>query len=293
MDLAPTGLLSLEDEIPLPQFPEVQNQSVRDPYLREIVADRDVEGTEAREERVHFEYYFLAMIVLRRLTRRASEIEAVDDYGGPPIPVIREMVRQLDTWRASLPPSLRWNDEDRSGFSDADLMRQQAQVTHPGRNPGKSPAGSTPQMELATAQLRTRFYHAQFIVYRPFFWKVLHHPEAVTQDDRECCAMAIKSATYWPVALPPPKDKKRLLPHIFAWTQNFMGILFLFKLCFVNPYLQGIIDQSEVVGREDVERTAELLLEWMHDVKQVDAVAEWAWGILAPLYGYPSAEQDV
>lgn len=139
---------------------------------------------------------------------------------------------------------------------------------------------------MATVQLRTRYYHAQFIIYRPYLWKALHHPEDVNSEDRMCCGMAIKTACRWPVALPPAVGKKRLVPHVFAWTQNFMSILLIFKLCSVNTLLQEIINEGEVVSREEVESTIKILMDWMNDVRQVDVIAEWAWGILAPLYGY-------
>ncbi|KAK4551249.1 hypothetical protein LTR86_011270, partial [Recurvomyces mirabilis] len=45
-----------------------------------------------------------------------------------------------------------------------------------------------------------------------------------------------------------------------------------------------IVDEGTVVSRREIESTIGLLLEWMRDVKQVDGIAEWSWGILEPLY---------
>lgn len=53
LDLSPTGIHTLEDQVPLPYFHEAQNMSGR-----------------VSDERSHFQYHFLAMIALRRLIIR-------------------------------------------------------------------------------------------------------------------------------------------------------------------------------------------------------------------------------
>lgn len=105
------------------------------------------------------------------------------------------------------------------------------------------------------------------MTYRPFVYKALHFPELMTADDCNCCALAIKSACLWPLAMAPPKNKKRLVPHLFAWTQNFMGILLALKMCSVNECLLQIVEEGGVVGRAEIEATVTLMLEWMRDVK--------------------------
>ena len=80
----------------------------------------------------------------------------------------------------------------------------------------------------------------------------------------------------------PPKNKKRLVPHLFTWTQNFMGILLILRMTRENGVLRQICDEQ--VNNEDLQRTATLMLDWIRDVKQLDGIAEWSWGILEPMF---------
>ncbi|KAK0255154.1 hypothetical protein B0A54_16294 [Friedmanniomyces endolithicus] len=211
--------------------------------------------------------------------------ESFDDYGGPPVAVIREMVRQLDSWRALLPRPLQWTDNDKFDFPATDPLMRRPNEPLFSVDQGPIPIGHRYNLDVVTAQLRTRFYYARFMTYRPFVYKALHFPELMTSDDCNCCALAIKSVCLWPLAMAPPKNKKRLVPHMFAWTQSFMGILLILRLTTANECLSRIIDETNVVGRQEIESTTEIMLDWMRDVKQVDGIAEWSWGILEPLYG--------
>lgn len=312
LDLPQTGIHTMEDEVPLPYFQDIQNQ-------QQDSGSVSAAGS-GNEGRSHYQYHFLAMIALRRLIARihgvihecekpqsssawrgskgtmahenpvasTSQAEGTEDYGGPPVAVIREMVRQLDSWRALLPRPLQWSDNDRFDFPAADVAGRRPNEPLFSADQGPIPIGHQYNLDVVTAQLRTRFYYARFMMYRPFVYKALHFPELMTPDDCNCCALAIKSACLWPLAMAPPKNKKRLVPHLFAWTQNFMGILLIMKMCAVNDCLRTIVDECGVVGRQEIEQTVQLMLEWMRDVKQVDGIAEWSWGILEPLYAADS-----
>ena len=324
LDLPKTGIHLLEDDVPLPYFHDVSAQH----GASSPSSSRAKQGaaTSARE-RGHFQYHFLAMIALRRLISRIHDVihecevaatqtqaeplypgmkgktpstpaasgvqsSGSDDYGGPPVAVIREMVRQLDSWRALLPRAIQWSDNDKFDFpaNDPNARRSTDPLFAPDR--GDQPVTHKYNLDIATAQLRTRFYYARFMMYRPFVYKALHFPELMSNDDCNCCALAIKAACLWPLAMAPPKDKKRLVPHLFAWTQNFMGILLILKMCSVSDCLRSICDEGGVVGRDEISRTVGLMLEWMRDVRQVDGIAEWSWGILAPLYGVAGGEMQ-
>ncbi len=147
---------------------------------------------------------------------------------------------------------------------------------------GPVPIGHKYNLDVVNAQLRTRFYYARFMMYRPFVYKALHFPELMTADDASCCALAIKSACLWPIAMAPPKNKKRLVPHLFAWTQNFMGILLILRMTTENECLRRICESQ--VNQEDIRKTVSLMLEWIQDVKQMCGVADWSWRVLEPLY---------
>lgn len=147
---------------------------------------------------------------------------------------------------------------------------------------GAVPIGHRYNLDIVTAQLRTRFYYARFMMFRPFVYKALHFPELMTEDDASCCALAIQSACLWPFSMAPPKNKKRLVPHLFAWTQNFMGILLILLMTKKNRVLKQITDQQ--VNEDDINCTIALMLDWMRDVKQVDGIAEWSWRVLEPIF---------
>lgn len=160
--------------------------------------------------------------------------------------------------------------------------RRNATETLFGIDQGSIPVEHIHNLDIITGQLRTRFYYARFMMYRPFVYKALHFPELMTPQDCDCCALAIQSACLWPLALAPCKNKKRLVPHLFTWTQNFVGILLILRMTAENECLKAICDEK--VNKEDMERTVVLLLDWIRDVKQVEGIAEWSWKILEPLY---------
>lgn len=51
----------------------------------------------------------------------------------------------------------------------------------------------------------------------------------------------------------PSKGRKRLVPYLFAWTQNFLGILLMLHLTAMNATLRTIaeeyLDPSEIEQR--------------------------------------------
>lgn len=51
--------------------------------------------------------------------------------------------------------------------------------------------------DIQVALLRTRFYYAKYMIYRPFVYKALHFPEQMTQEDAqgaaECLMVTFRS----------------------------------------------------------------------------------------------------
>ncbi|KAF2715929.1 hypothetical protein K431DRAFT_316899 [Polychaeton citri CBS 116435] len=286
LDLPQTGLCHMEEEVPMPGFHELSDPSGSTGLLS--------------EERSHLGYHFLAMIALRKLIRRIHSVihdsssthqsETADDYGGPPVHVIRELARQLDSWRSLLPRPLQWSDHDKFDFPNPDPTARRPDETLFSPDQGAVPIGHKSNLDIVTAQLRTRFYYARFMMYRPFVYKALHFPELMSVDDASCCALAIKSACLWPVCMAPPKNKKRLVPHLFAWTQNFIGILLILRMTSENECLRAICEEQ--VNLEEIQRTISLMMEWIRDVRQVDGIADWGWRVLEPLYASPRSLRD-
>lgn len=134
-------------------------------------------------------------------------------------------------------------------------------------------------MDLAIAQLRARFYHARFLIYRPFVYKALHTPAA---NDRTKCTLAIKTACLWPLCLIPPKRMKHLVPHLFSWPQNFMAMLCILRLCLKDLHLNNICRDGGI-GNVDIETSSSLMIGWLEDLRQVDGIADWSMRVLRPL----------
>ncbi|KAH0238909.1 hypothetical protein KCV00_g10436, partial [Aureobasidium melanogenum] len=108
LDLSQTGIHTLEDQVPLPYFHGSENNY----------------GSPT-DEKSRSQYHFLAMIALRRLVAQIHEsihrssdaaAELSEDYGGPPVHVIKELARQLESWRSLLPRPLQWSDNDKTEF---------------------------------------------------------------------------------------------------------------------------------------------------------------------------------
>jgi len=241
-------------------------------------------------EFVHMQ--FLAMITLRRLITRihvtlfeaVSNAESLKNYAGPPMNVIKELTRQLDNWRELLPAGLQWDDNDRFGFpanfntkntADQGLLFSIDSDMRPPTELGNSFA-------MTTAQLRSRYYYARFMIYRPFVFKALHFPEQMTENDTHFTASCLQACLLWPIAMEPTKRRKRLVPYLFAWTQNFLGVLLILRMTTEHPVLRTITERY--LDAVEVEQTVYLLLDWFRDMRQADGIAEWAWGILTQLY---------
>jgi hypothetical protein len=104
----------------------------------------------------------------------------------------------------------------------------------------------------------------------------------MTKDDAECCALAIQSVCLWPLIMAPPKDKKRLVPHQFTWTQDIVSILLILRMTRDEGMFKRICEER--VDLSDLDSTIMLMLDWVKDVKQLDGIAEWSWELLEPLF---------
>jgi hypothetical protein len=49
--------------------------------------------------------------------------------------------------------------------------------------------------DIQVALLRTRYYQAKYMVYRPFVYKALHFPEQMTQEDAEGVRRVLTSSS--------------------------------------------------------------------------------------------------
>ena len=139
--------------------------------------------------------------------------------------------------------------------------------------------------DIQVALLRTRYYYAKYIVYRPFVYKALHFPEQMTQEDAEGVAECLRSCLKWPLTLSPTSRRKRLVPSLFCWSQNFLGILLIFHMTWHNPMLRDI--RAQLCGPRfegEADQTVQLMLDWIRDLKSSDPIAMWCWKIMQGIY---------
>lgn len=296
-----TGIEDLEDQIPLPHFHELKPLSAR--------ALMSPSGTNAVDHE-DFAYHFSALITLSRLLRRADDlihgcerfveeneplwqeqssqnpegqfVDTIDatNYKEPPRHYIEELNRQLRTWRSTLPCRLQWEDTDKFDFKASTGVNGSSREGSYNRL--RSPSDNGYDIDMTVAHLRTRFYHTQFLINRPFVYKALHVPKLMTADDRDKCSVAIKTACVWPLFLSPPSHAKHLVPHLFAWTQNFMAMLCILRLCQRDSFLSEICRNGGITD-EEMQSSSSLMVEWLEDVRQVDGIADWSVRILEPL----------
>lgn len=299
-----TGIESLEDVVPLPHFHDmVQGEE------QSGVPMADNPGMLAGDGKSDSPFHFTAMITLSRLMRRADEIihgyepklgetellwqgSSIQYYSdasashstqqchsGPLPKLVEELSHQLDCWRDALPEPLQWDDSDRFDFKTFEPLPKAPRNNSfsPLRNLG--PGELDHNVDVAVAQLRTRFYHARFLVFRPFIHKVIHSSDLMDRDDRVKCAFAIDAACLWPLSLAPPKNKKHLVPHLFSWTQNFVAMILILRVCCRSEYLRDICEEF-CIARDSIERTIHSMEEWLEDVRQVDGVADWSMRFL-------------
>jgi hypothetical protein len=96
----------------------------------------------------------------------------------------------------------------------------------------------------------------------------------MTDNDRKRCVLAVRTAFLWPSCLLPLQDKKHLLPHLFSWTQTFLSMALLLRACRLFGSFEGFGDESGEM-QERVERSVDLLIAWLEEIRHEDGVADW------------------
>ncbi|KAK9417191.1 hypothetical protein SUNI508_08995 [Seiridium unicorne] len=288
-----TGLHALEGMVGLPDFSAVN------------FSEEDYISNQAS----HFQEHFASHIVLRRLSVEfnatlSNAFGGTDNAGGSrmeemhpsAVTTIKQLAAQLDQWRGLLPDCLSWTD----GSFDSCIGTIPDSFGHPA-HPQQAPGGHLQVIftadldapatnylfaeDIQTAMLQTRYFYLKHAIHRPYIFKALHHPERMTQEDAEGVAICLRSSLLWPIAMAPIRDKKRLVPCIVFWTQNFFGILIILHLSRQVPILMRII--SDLLNDQfvlDAKKTIRLYLDWIRDLKDIDANAMWCWSVVESLF---------
>lgn len=305
--LPATGLNAYEGRVPVPDFgggfageDHVANQTSR------------------------FQEHYASQIVLRRLATEFHTVltgvplstgarinETTTPVGKMP-ETIRSLATQLDHWRETLLPAhLHWREEEPDSFPGPTGPQQiygvttvdaaessNTRVGGGGRAPMFGPTHATQQpvcypyaMDIQVALLRSRYYAIKHQIYRTYLYKALHHPSALTQDDAEGIATCLRTCLRWPVAMSPvcQGQRKRLIPCVFFWTQNLLGVLIVLWLSERVDVLRRV-RSSGLCGKRFEDQAAETVrvaVQWLRDLAEdgMEGQAADAWRVVKGIYG--------
>lgn len=299
LELPLTGLEKLEEVVGLPDFDDI----LLDAFYPE-------------SQDSHFKEHFASQVALRRLTvhfhntlrnvlgptppfsplaspSSSSELEPIA------VTVVDGFFAQLDTWRSMLPQPLRWSDARAAHFQAP--MPQPAYYGQGAMYPPQpavlqaadiftadltlAPTHYPYATDVRIALLRTRFHYNKYLIYRPFLFKALHHSSSVGTDDARCVAECLKACLKWPLIMSPTCHRKRLVPSLFLWSQNLLGVLIILHLSRQVPILQTIRATFCPASFDiDAGETVNLSIAWLRDLKDVDPTASWCWDVTSRLY---------
>lgn len=124
-----------------------------------------------------------------------------EGFDGPTAETLGHLAKGLQTWRKLLPPKLQWPEDDSTTYPNVvheDLKYQ------PNIDPALAdklfsipsqqiqPSALPYVYDVQVALLRTRYYYAKYMVYRPFVYKALHFPKQITSDDADAVGICLK-----------------------------------------------------------------------------------------------------
>lgn len=212
LNLPYSSLMDLEQIVPLPTF------SGSFCYLSQQL-----------DHVSNFEHHYAALIALRRICRAFHEaMNHETSHSSNPkaiSSVVQYHANQLERWKSILPPALQWDDA-RSALVDDELLF--------GSDIGdKSEEAARRKYvrDVQTALLRTRYYYARYMIYRPLIYKVLHFPKSIKTDDVYGVSCCLKSCLNWPLLIVPP-GKQNSYCHICS---TGVKISLVYCLCSIVP----------------------------------------------------------
>jgi hypothetical protein len=225
--------------------------------------------------------------LIPRFTRPFADMSLVPDpmeskiYRGPSYIECTALADDLEEWREALPNPLKWNDGLTSEMPNATNNPSPYEPLFVPNNPTNLPITHRFSLDILIALLRSRYLYARYIIYLPFVYKALHYPDQMSNDDFYGVTWCLKACLHWPVVMSPPKDKKRILPHLFSWTHCFIGMIILFKMIPRSESLTWV--KNHHFSNGELEESLSLMLDWIADMKQVDGIAWWASHVIENL----------
>lgn len=227
LDLRQSGILDYEAEVPLPRFtPSPHHQ--RSLSISGLISDEDDS---------FFNFHFLAQaahrIILTRVKQSLYHFAERQNY--PSASITAEMHHQLEQWRANLPPSLQFSDDE---------------------NADDSPS---PAHVIAKAMLRSRYLVCTFHIGRPFLYKALHAPDYTTEAEYAEVRNGLRGGMFWPTTMGLCTQMLSALPIKFGWVCQCFGQVLLFHAVARSP--DEHLRQTLPDGWEEWVRTMLTLIE--------------------------------
>ncbi|KAI9753822.1 MAG: hypothetical protein M1815_005976 [Lichina confinis] len=276
LDFPLTTLEGLADEVPLPTF-----------------RGDDDNGQAWGLEAEPFPYHFLAQVTLRQVVARvfsnlyesgaeSGASQAKGTYYEPSRTLVHELSRQLEEWRSLLPNQLQWTDDMNEEKPNASGQYSADPPLFVTDTADRSSARPVRNADTLIAALRSRYLYVRFMIYLPYIYKVLSSPQLAKDEDIENCIICLRSGIRWPITMSPPKDTMRLTPHLFGWTYSLLNVLVILHMTTKSSILRYAREKHFPPG--EMESSAALMLDWIHDMSKIDAVARRAWIILKQVY---------
>lgn len=137
------------------------------------------------------------------LAMGTSNDSKTDVFNGPSPETLDELALRLQRWRSYLPSQLQWPEDDPTVWPqevDQRLRYQQNLDPALAFSPKLFSLPSQQSLpsvlpyvyDIQVALLRTRYYYAKYMVYRPYIYKALHFPDQVTDKDAQAIAICLK-----------------------------------------------------------------------------------------------------
>ncbi|PCH00765.1 Hypothetical protein PENO1_046240 [Penicillium occitanis (nom. inval.)] len=201
LDLPPSGLLSLEDNVPIPKFIPFKLSS-------EITPMPDPDDS------YYHQCHFLAQIANRIiLTRIRHSLYLFSESGTLPRPAISiELHKQVEEWRKNLPSAIQFSEKN----SDTTLNDD--------RSPSISGTARTPTslaVLVADSMLRARYRICKFHIGRPYLYKALRTPALLTDEDYEQIRSGLRFAMDWPMIRGVFRLMRSCIPIRFAFCSQY------------------------------------------------------------------------
>lgn len=202
LDLLPhSGLLDYEPDTPLPKFAPCPRPKTS---ISVLLTDEDDS---------FFNFHFLAQAAHRIILTRIKQslYFFAEKEGYPSASLTVEMHHQLEQWRANLPPSLQFSDDERETSSPS------------------------PAHVIAKAMLRSRYLVAKFHIGRPFLYKALHAAGYTTDAEYNEVREGLRGGMFWPTTMGLCTQMLSALPIKFGWCCQCFGQILLFHAVARSP----------------------------------------------------------